>query len=62
MSNLSEILHMGGYAFYIWWSYGIVAAVLIGNIISSAYRHKRLLRHLQRQQAREQSQSASTVA
>ena len=62
MSNLSEFLHMGGYAFYIWWSYGIVAAVLIGNIIAAASRHKHLLRHLQRQQAREQSQSASTVA
>ena len=27
---MSDFLAMGGYAAYVWWSYGITAAVLIG--------------------------------
>ena len=30
---MSDFLHMGGYAFYVWSAYGITLMVLIGNII-----------------------------
>ena len=34
MSALSEFLHMGGHAMYIWPAYGIVAIVLVGLFIA----------------------------
>ena len=33
MDALTEFLHMGGYAFYVWTSYAITAAVLVLNVI-----------------------------
>ncbi len=33
MDGLSEFLNMGGYAFYVWTSYGIAALVLLANLV-----------------------------
>ena len=44
-----EYLRMGGYAFYVWWSYGVVLAVLALNFIVPTIRHRRLRRVLARQ-------------
>ena len=33
MDALTEFLHMGGYAFYVWTSYAITAAVLVLNVV-----------------------------
>ena len=30
---MSDFLHMGGYAFYVWSAYGITLVVLVGYII-----------------------------
>ncbi len=43
-----EFLKMGGYAAYVWSSYGIVAFVLLLNSISSWRRYQNLLRRLKR--------------
>ncbi len=43
-----EFLKMGGYAAYVWSSYGIVAVVLLLNSISSWRRYRSLLRRLKR--------------
>ena len=43
-----EFLKMGGYATYVWSSYGIVAIVLFLNVISSWRRYQSLLRRLKR--------------
>lgn len=43
-----EFLKMGGYAGYVWSSYGIVAVVLLLNVISSWRRYKNILRRLKR--------------
>ena len=43
-----DFLKMGGYAAYVWSSYGIVAVVLLLNSISSWWRYKSLLRRLKR--------------
>ena len=40
---------MGGYAFYVWWSYAIVAVVLALNLIVPALRHRRVHRALSRE-------------
>lgn len=44
MESLSEFLHMGGYAKYVWSAYGIVFAVLIANVIKPWCEHKKLMR------------------
>lgn len=48
MSSLHEFLTMGGYAVYVWPAYGIVAIVLIANIVIARRRHQRALAALQR--------------
>ena len=44
-----EFFRMGGYAFYVWWSYAIVSAVLVLNVIVPALRHRRVRRMLARE-------------
>lgn len=48
MEALIEFLHMGGYAFYVWWSYAIVAALLALNIAVPLARARRQRRRLKR--------------
>ena len=49
MSSLAEFFHMGGYAFYVWTSYGIVTVVLVANFVQPFYCERRLRRSLARQ-------------
>ncbi len=42
--TLQEFFQMGGYAFYVWTSYGIAALVLIINVIVPAWTRRRFLR------------------
>jgi heme exporter protein D len=44
-----DFFRMGGYAFYVWWSYAIVAVVLALNLIVPALRHRRVHRALSRE-------------
>jgi heme exporter protein D len=32
-NSWSDFFHMGGYAFYVWWSYGVTAALVVGEIL-----------------------------
>jgi len=41
--NLNDFLHMGGYAFYVWTSYGIALFVLLLNVILPLRQRKKLL-------------------
>ena len=41
--NLNDYLHMGGYAFYVWTSYGIALFVLLLNVILTLRQRKKLL-------------------
>lgn len=53
VDTLVEFLHMGGYAFYVWLSYAIVAVMLAINLIVPLRRHRRLRARLRRQFAHE---------
>lgn len=56
--NWSEFLHMGGYALYVWTSYGLALALLAINLILPLRRKTQLLESLeraQRQEARKQA-------
>lgn len=50
--NLSEFLHMGGYAFYVWTSYGIALLILLANIIAPALHRRKLLSDIARKARR----------
>ena len=41
--NLNEFFHMGGYAFYVWTSYGIALFVLLANVVTPLRQHRKLL-------------------
>jgi len=41
-SSWSEFFNMGGYAFYVWGSLGVVLACLVGEIVELQWRFKKL--------------------
>jgi len=46
--TLNEFLHMGGYAFYVWTSYGLAMIVLVLNVILPMRQRKKLLNDIAR--------------
>ncbi|WP_031432354.1 heme exporter protein CcmD [Methylomarinum vadi] len=53
--NWQEFFAMGGYAFYVWTSYGICLVVLLANLVVPLWQRKQLLRQLALKQKRSQS-------
>ena len=51
---MNEFFHMGGYAFFVWTSYGLAAVILIANIIMPMQRKKDIINNLKRRVRREQ--------
>ena len=47
--SVVDFFRMGGYAFFVWWSYAIVFTVLVLNLLAPALRHRRLHRTLSRE-------------
>lgn len=43
---LSEFLHMGGYAFYVWTSYALAGIVLTANVVMPLLDARRTRREL----------------
>lgn len=41
---MSEFLHMGGYAAYVWPSFALGTIVMLVNILSPLARHRKALR------------------
>jgi len=46
--TLTEFLHMGGYAYYVWTSYGITLLVLVANIVIPLRQRRKLLTDIAR--------------
>ena len=40
---MSEFFAMGGYGFYVWWSYGVAAVAVIAEIVSVRARRRRTI-------------------
>ncbi len=51
---MAEFFHMGGYAQFVWPSYGIAVLVLWLNWYLPRRQHKQVLRQLKRRRGREQ--------
>ena len=51
--NWQDFFAMGGYAFYVWTAYGLMAFVLILNLVLPLRRHREVLAELARRMKRE---------
>ena len=49
---MNDFFHMGGYAFYVWTSYGIATAVLVANLIAPVVQRRKLLADFERRARR----------
>ncbi len=45
---MKEFFAMGGYAFYVWMSYGIALVVLVANLVAPRMQRRRLLADIAR--------------
>jgi len=50
--DMQTFLHMGGYALYVWSSFGIAAVVLVLNFISPIIRHRNLVKQIRKKHTR----------
>lgn len=48
MESLQTFMHMGGYAVYVWSSYGLALVVLTLNVVLPRKREQEFLKMLQR--------------
>ena len=61
--SASEFFNMGGYAFYVWSSYGIATVLLGWVFISPIFTKKSIIKELRmkyRQQERQQQENADS--
>ena len=54
--NWSEFFAMGGYAFFVWTSYGIALLVIVLNIVMPMVHRKKVISRVKRAIRREQLQ------
>jgi heme exporter protein D len=52
---MSEFFAMGGYAFYVWTSYGLTFVLMFIGVIKPLMAHKQILRGLLLKRKREQN-------
>ncbi|MCF3097022.1 heme exporter protein CcmD [Aeromonas australiensis] len=58
-ASFSDFMAMGGYAFYVWLSFGMTLVCLVGIVISTRMKTRSLLGELRRKQAREARRKAA---
>ena len=46
--SFGEFLDMGGYAFYVWTSYGITLVILVANVVGPLRLRRKLLTNIAR--------------
>ncbi|MFC5707552.1 heme exporter protein CcmD [Aeromonas eucrenophila] len=58
-ASFSDFMAMGGYAFYVWLSFGLTLLCLVGIVISTRLKTRSLLNELRSKQAREARRQAA---
>lgn len=58
-ASFSDFLAMGGYAFYVWLSFGLTLLCLVRIVISTRMKTRSLLGELRSKQAREARRKAA---
>ena len=56
-NSISEFFAMGGYAFYVWGSFGVTALVMLGESLLIRHQRRELLKQLRNEQFSERSSS-----
>lgn len=56
--NWQEFFAMGGHAFYVWTSFGSVAAIMLANWLLPLFAHRKLISDIRRQLEREAGDKA----
>ena len=51
--NWSEFFDMGGYAFYVWWSYAFFFALIIANVVLPVLGRRKVINRVKRAIRRE---------
>ena len=51
---MAEFFHMGGYAFFVWTSYGIAMLILVWNIVIPVMQKREHLKKIKRRLQRAQ--------
>ncbi len=57
--NWSEFFNMGGYAFFVWTSYGLTLLVIVANIVSPLMQRKKVISRIKRAIKREAIERAN---
>lgn len=57
--SFSDFMAMGGYAFYVWLSFGLTLLCLVGIVISTRLKTRSLMGELRNKQAREARRKAA---
>lgn len=57
MERVTEYLNMGGYAFYVWTSFGLCLCVMIAHLILPRRRERRILGEIRNRLRREAGRS-----
>ena len=58
-ASFTDFMAMGGYAFYVWLSFGLTALCLVGIVMSTRLKTRNLLGELRNKQAREARRKAA---
>ncbi|ODC04132.1 heme exporter protein CcmD [Terasakiispira papahanaumokuakeensis] len=61
-ANLTDFVHMGGHAPYVWGAYGIGVAILVLNILVPWWQSRRFRQQLQRRLSRKAQHAASATS
>ncbi len=59
---MGEFFHMGGYAFYVWLSYGVAAVVLIANVFIPLVRDRQVKRELAMKMVRDNELNQESIS
>lgn len=57
--NWAEFFDMGGYAFFVWTSYGVTFVVMLANIISPILQRRKVISRIKRAIKRENIEAAN---
>ena len=60
-ANLDELLHMGGHGPYVWVSYGVTVALLVGLVLVPVLARRRLLADIARRARRDAARAQQPV-
>ncbi|TNF92001.1 MAG: heme exporter protein CcmD [Gammaproteobacteria bacterium] len=60
--SIAEFFSMGGYAFFVWWSFGMTVFLMVGEVIMVARKRQVVIKRLKRLMRLDANQSASLAS